>query len=360
MTIADAPRFPSLLTLGFGLYVALAWFTWTLSDPAATELAGERLESYGQASGVVSRDGATYQRIRRAGPDFAVQYGFRNFNQDPLEISVRLPQREVQAAIEEFGFSDRDFAAIDAWYKKAQDGAISRSKDLFTTGRVTAPDQRALQAKMADIKRHNDSIRAALDITMADLAKEYRERRVKLYATAGFRYKDARTVEVDMPALIKRNARRMAPISLAFSGIVEEKEYGMEELVGAVTAMAQTAIRYEDPGLVAGEKTIGGVLPPPKAFTVGQGDCDTKTGIIGSVLMNWPNLRLVGLAIPGHYLMAVHRIPARGEYFVEHDGLPYVMIESAGPAWLSPGTVGDLTENYLKSGRLFAIQPFKF
>ncbi len=360
MTTGSRPPLAPLLALAAGLYAALAWSTWTLSRPPLPAGGGELIESYGQASGVVSRDEATYQRIRRAGPDFTVEYGFRNFNQDPLEISIRLPQRDVQAAVAEFGFREVDFAAIDDWYKKAQDGAIFRTKDLFTTGKVTAADQKALAIKMADIKRHNESIRAALDVTMADLAKDYRERRVKLYASAGFRYKDSHTVEVDMPALIRRNSRRMAPVSLAFSRIVEEKEYGMEELVGAVTAMAQTAIRYEDPGLTAGEKTIGGVLPPPKSFTVGQGDCDTKTGVIGSVLMNWPNLRLVGLAIPGHYLMAVHRIPAKGEYFVEHEGLPYVMIESAGPAWLSPGTVGDLTENYLRSGRLFAIQPFKF
>ncbi|MBI4347681.1 MAG: hypothetical protein HY553_12560 [Elusimicrobia bacterium] len=357
--MTNGGRTPFLLASASSLYVALAWLTWTMSQEPPGP-AGERLESYGQASGMVGGDATTFQRIRRVGADFSVEYGFRNFNQDELSVAVRIPHKDVQAAADEFGFKDRDFTALDQWYKKAQDGAIARTKDLYYTGKVTADNQAALQAKLADIKRRNDSIRAALDITLADLAKEYRERRVKLYADSGFRYKDARTVEVNMPGLIRKNARRMAPVSLAFSGIVEGKEYGMEELVGAVTAMVQTSIRYEDPGLQAGEKTIGGVLPPPKAFTLGQGDCDTKTGVIGCILINWPNLRLVGLAIPGHYLMGVHRIPAKGEYFVEHEGLPYVMIESAGPAWLPPGTVGDLTENYLRSGRLFAIQPFKF
>ena len=63
------------------------------------------------------------------------------------------------------------------------------------------------------------------------------------------------------------------------------------------------------------------------------------------------------LGIPGHYLMAFHQIPRRGDIFIEYKGLQYVMIESAGPAWLRPGTVGDSTYAYLKSGKNFRIQP---
>lgn len=335
--------------------------------------ARERVEEYAQRSKVQFRgnfremsrreepdeeEGETSQKIRRVGADYSVELAFRNFNQDALKIAVKIPERDVRAAVEEFGFRDRDFKELDEWYRKAQEGAIARTKELFYSGKVTAPNAAALERKLAEIKKRNADIQANLDIILSDLAKEYRQRRTKLYTDAGFRYKDERTVEVDMPALARRNARRMAAVSLAFSGIVEEHEYGMEELAGAVTAMAQTSLRYEIPASREGERTIGGVMPPPKAFTLGQGDCDTKTGLMGSILLNWPNLRLVGLAIPGHYLLAIHRIPSRGEFFVEHDGLPYVMIEPAGPAWLPPGKVGDQTEQYLKSGKLFAIQPF--
>ena len=258
----------------------------------------------------------------------------------------------------EFGFTDREMRALDGWYRRAQEGAIARSKDLFISGRVTAPDRAQLQAKLAQIKRRNAQVQAGLDQTLADLAEEYRSKRTKLYASKGFRYKDAHTIEVDYPSLVRRNAPRLAPAAMAFAHIAETRDYGMEELVGAVTAMAQTAIRYESVDEKEGDRTIAAALPPPKSFATGQGNCGTKTGVIGSILIHWPNLKLVGLAIPGHYLMAVHRIPARGEYFVEYEGLQYVMIEAAGPAWLPPGQVGDHTEAYLKSGQLFAIQPF--
>ncbi|MBI4423951.1 MAG: hypothetical protein HY554_09505 [Elusimicrobia bacterium] len=353
---------PVVPLAGAALYAALAWLAYGWSktardepNPAASSGSAERVQEHAQASG---GGGSGSQRITRGASEFVVEYGFTNFNQDALELSVALAKSDVDAAVQEFGFREKDFKALDDWYEKAQEGAIERTKQLYYSGKVTAPDAAALQAKLAEIKRRNDGIQAALDVTMADIKKEYRDRRRRLYADSGFRYKDEKTVEVDMPALVRRNARRMAPVSLAFSEIVQSREYGMEELVGAVTAMAQTSMRYEVPGSRLGDRTVGGVLPPPKSFVSGLGDCDTKTGVVGSVLLNWPNLKLVGLAIPGHYLLAVHRIPAKGEYYVEHQGLPYVMIEPAGPAWLPPGRVGSVTESYLKSGKLFAIQAF--
>jgi hypothetical protein len=67
---------------------------------------------------------------------------------------------------------------------------------------------------------------------------------------------------------------------------------------------------------------------------------------------------MIGLAVPGHYLMGVLRIPGKGELFVEHEGLQYVLIEPAGPAWLPPGQVSRDTVALLKSSEGYAIEPF--
>jgi len=347
-------------------YAGLGWATWALSGrpgappPAWSGRPGEAeaLAEYSQAAfrGKVA-DSAVYQRIQRAPGGFSVAYGFRNFDREELELTVQFAAKDVDASMEEFGFRAADFKALDDWYKKAQEGAIERTKMLYTNGQVTAKSQAELQQKLAEINRRNDGIRKLLDQTLGELGKDYRERRLKLYTQGSFRYKDSRTVEVNIPELVRRNSRRMGGVARAFSKLVEENEYGMEELVGAVTAMAQTAIRYEIPGTTTGDKTISGVLPPPKSFVMGQGDCDTKSALISSILLNWPNLKLVGLAIPEHYLLAVHRIPAKGEVYVDYQGIPYIMIEAAGPAWLAPGTVGEFTENYLNSGAMFGIQP---
>jgi hypothetical protein len=90
----------------------------------------------------------------------------------------------------------------------------------------------------------------------------------------------------------------------------------------------------------------------------GWGDCDTKTGLLASILSNWPGMKLVGVSVPGHYLMGVLRIPDKRDVFVEYDGLQYVLVEPAGPAWLPPGSVSDFTTNLLQSPEGYHIDAF--
>jgi len=352
-------------------YGCLAWAVCSGPAPRPREAAGfpdgparavipfsvESLEEYAQDSGD-DQEGGSFQRIVRRGGTYSVAYGFNNFNRDELSIQVEMPGSLVTASMEEFGIRSGGLEALDAWYQKAQKEAIEDSKARFFSGRVTAPTDAELQQKLSAARRRNAEVQAALDRTLEDLTQEYRSRRLELYASAGFRLKDERTVTADIPNLVRKNARRMAPVSLAFARIASGRDYGSGELVGAVTAMAQTAMRYEIPQSLAGGKILGGVLPPPKSFVLGQGDCDTKTALLGSILYNWPNLRLVGLAIPEHYLLGVHQIPAKGDVYVEYEGLAYIMVEAAGPAWLPPGRVGDFTQEYLASSRLFTVESF--
>lgn len=346
---------------------AVSWSTalygepMTAPAPASVMIAGLRIAEPAQGFPrrlQPRREGGASQRIVRTGDSYSVQYGFRNFNQDDLTVEVSMPAREVEASVAEFGFSPAALKALDAWYQQAQKSAIDQAQRRMYVGKVTAPTQAELEGRLAEIRRVNAAIQARLDEQLGALASEYRRRRLKVYADAGFKVQGKHTLTADVPGLVRRNAGRMNPAASAFAGLAEEREYGLEDLVGAVAAMAQTALRYELPGAWAGEKVVGGILPPPKSFVMGQGDCDTKTALMGSILVNWPNLKLVGLAIPDHYLLAVHRIPARGEVYVEFEGLPYVMIEPAGPAWLPPGKVGRFTEEYLELDKLFAIQEF--
>lgn len=300
----------------------------------------------------------TYQKITPRADSYSVAYGFRNFNRDALSVHAELARRDVEAAMAEFGYSREEFSRLDAWYERVQEEAIAEAGKRFFSGKVSAPTREALGVKLAEARARNEAVRAGLDRKLEDLSREYRRRRVKIYSDAGFRMKGERLVEADVAALARRNARRMAPVSLAFADVARSREYGTEELVGAVTAMAQTALRYEIPATQADGKMLGGVLPPPKSFVLGRGDCDTKSALIGSILLNWPNVRLLGLEIPGHYLLAYHRAPGRGEAYIEHEGRPYVMIEAAGPGWIPPGKVGAATEAYLDSGRLFSIRVF--
>jgi hypothetical protein len=317
----------------------------------------KRREQPGGAQPAAQAREETYQQIDRTDAGYSLEYGFRNFNGDPLAVKAELPSEGVAEAIGEFGYKKEDFEKLDSWYATQQKEAIASAKKEFFAGKVEARDQGELNRKMAEIKARNARIQKDLDATLASIKVEYHRRREETYAKAGFRFQSANVVEVDIPALAKRNVPRVRPIAEAFARIAESRGYAAEDLVGAVTAMVQTSLKYEIPESESGTRVVGGAWPPPKTLVMGKGDCDTKTALIASILKGWPNLKMVGLEIPEHYLMAVHRVPRRGETFIERDGLPYVMIESAGPAWLPPGRVGDFTLRYIESGKQFRIQP---
>ena len=122
--------------------------------------------------------------------------------------------------------------------------------------------------------------------------------------------------------------------------------------------MVQTAIRYKVPAGIENGLHTCGLLPPARALLSGWGDCDTKTGLLASVLSSWNGMRIVGVAVPGHYLMAIRRLPAKGDMFVRHEGLEYVLVEPAGPAWLEPGVVGQGTTALLGGREGYKLEPF--
>lgn len=345
-------------------YAFLAVTTWTFEGRAAQKLSPRgfgQLTEFRKPEAAPkqrrSRGGVPFSRVKRVHGGYSLSYGFKNFNSDVLTVDAELGAEAVAEAIKEFGFREDDFKALDAWYKSAQEKAVAEAEEKYIKGEVKADNRAQLEAKIKFINDINKKVQGDLEKTLAGLSTEYRRKRIEVYTKAGFRFQKEGVIEADIPGLAKRNWRRVRPLAKAFSAVSEEEGYDAEDLVGAVTAMVQTSLRYEIPDTKEGSRVIGGAMPPPQTLVLGQGDCDTKTAVIASILLNWPNIKMVGLGIPGHYLMAYHRIPRSGDVYLEYKGLPYVMIESAGPAWLAPGTVGDQTQAYLDSGQDFRIQP---
>lgn len=331
--------------LPLSLAAALAWIltAWTAArvEDAFAVMPVDGMVLYAQDSddeededdgSAAPPDRRTYQRIRRQGDALVAEYGFINFNKDRLLVNYGLKSAAWSAYDAGFGYYKRDLKALDAWHDAARDAAYKQ---------VLA--RRGSQAQ--------------LDAEMESLKRQY-DRKVKDYMAArGFKILRKNLVSVDMPALVRKNAPHVKSLSLSIDQVAQRRRYGSDELAGAVASLAQTAMIYKIPPPMDGERHTGGMLPPVTALLKGWGDCDTKTGVIAAILANWPHMRMVGLALPGHYLMGVLRIPAKGDVFVEHEGLQYVLIESAGPAWLPPGTVGDETLAKLQHAS-YEIEPF--
>lgn len=295
----------------------------------------EDLPTGGARAGGGSSGGGprTFQRLRKASGFRAASYGFQNFNRDKLEVSYQLPEKDFRPYNASFGYTKAGLGEVKAWRETARQSAFR------------------LAVKQGKSQAQLDNAIAALD-------KEY-DRRVKEYLSSrGFRMLKGNVVTVDMPALVRKNSAMIKPLSLAFEKIATTKRYRSGDIIGAVLSFAQTAMYYKQPDPVFKEKHTGGVLPPITAVLLGWGDCDTKTGLIGSILSNWAQMKMVGVGVPGHYLMGVLLIPEKGDLFLEYKGLQYVLIEPAGPAWLPPGQVGEQTMQLLNSREGYKIEPF--
>jgi hypothetical protein len=277
--------------------------------------------------------GHASQRIRKTGSLITADYGFKNFNDDELTIHFQLPQSALEAYSSGFGYRKKDLDDLSAWHEAARQEAYRR-----------IVGERKGQAQ--------------LDAALGALKTEY-DRRVRDYmASRGFRVLPGKVVKVDMPQLVKKNSELMKSVAQAFDHIAISRHYDSDTLIGAAASMVQTALIYRVPETIEGGVHTGGVIPPVKALAAGWGDCDSKTGLLASILSNWPQMRMLGIAVPDHYLMAILRLPAKGDLFVEYQGLRYALVEPAGPAWLAPGSVGIDTVPLVASSQGYEMEPF--
>ncbi|MFA6318063.1 MAG: hypothetical protein WC943_11640 [Elusimicrobiota bacterium] len=253
--------------------------------------------------------GATFKRVSLSQDIYEIQLKFRNFNNDPLKLEFPLVQADVDGSLREFGYSKKELDAVFEKYGKQGQAAY--------------------------------------------------EEQVKLYfVSRGFKQVDKGTVAVDVPQLIWRNMKRVNGLALAIQRLGEGHGYDSEEVIGAATAMVQTALAYRIPPDAERGRRIGGVHPPPQLLYDGWGDCDSKSALLAAILSNWKGIKGVGVALPRHFLLGIARLPRQGDVFLEHKGVQYVLIEPAGPAWLPIGQVSDYTTDLLNKMNGVPIQPF--
>lgn len=297
---------------------------------AQSSYEGEEDANYAPTS--ARTESGTWQKVSRAGGKLSARYGFINFNKDRLSVAYAMGEADFNRYLAGYGYTDAEMAALRDWKQKARTAEWNRA---YASGGKAAAEK-AL---------------AAVDL-------EYDTKLRGLLRSRGLALRAGNTIESDMPVVVKRNVAVLQPLALAIQKLGAEKGYDSEEMVGAVLSLVQTAIRYKIPPLVDGTLHTGGLLPPARAILSGWGDCDTKTGLVASILSSWNSARMIGVAVPGHYLMAIRRLPAKGDLFVRHEGLEYVLVEPAGPAWLEPGQVGRHTVELLNGAEGYQLEPF--
>ncbi|OIO00144.1 MAG: hypothetical protein AUJ51_11075 [Elusimicrobia bacterium CG1_02_56_21] len=274
----------------------------------------------------------TSQKIYREGASLKAQYRFINFNKDRVSVNFAMPGKSYSNYLSGYGYTDAEMSRLKAWRETTRQAVWKQA--------------------------YARSGKAAAEKAIANVETDYDTRLRALLRARGLALRAGNIVECDMPVIVKRNISLLKPMAMAFQKIASGRKYAEEDLIGAVLSMVQTAIRYKIPPSKENGLHTCGLLPPARALLSGWGDCDTKTGLLAAILGNWSGMRIVGVAVPGHYLMAIRRLPGKGDMFVRYKGLEYVLVEPAGPAWLEPGTVGSATTALLSGREGYKIEPF--
>lgn len=293
---------------------------------------GQLLASQASAEEVSTNDRAT-QRLRLEEDRRSAEYSFLNFNQDRISVVYELRESDFRKYDNAFGYRDADITELKTWRERARRDAYRLAVKL---GRS----------------------QVQLDAAVEQIDKDHLKKLQDHLASRGFRLERGNLVRVDMPAIVRNNTAAMRPLSLAFARIAARRRYLSADIIGAALSLVQTAMHYRQPEPVYGGKHTGGILPPVTALLLGWGDCDTKTAVLAAILANWTQMRMIGVSVPGHYLMAVLQIPDKGDLFIEYQGLQYLLLEPAGPAWLPPGRVAEETVAQLSAQEGYKIESF--
>ena len=326
------PLLPWILVATVSLMLSAALVnSWEAANLSLKAKDGLYLHGYAYAD---ASDGKKYRKIvQREGMTIS-EYRFMNFNNDLIQVEFSQPSDQLEEYRKGYGYTQDDLEGLKEWQKKAL-------KDAYQ-----------------DVVDHSLS-QSDLDRMGAEIKDEYRRKLHDLMISRGFKYKTEGMLVPDIPGIAKRNVANLSPVALDIDKIAKSRNYDALDIVGANLSLVQTGLEYERIPMKEGNRTIGGVYPPLAAVAEGRGDCDTKTALMASILLNWDAAKLIGVGIPNHYLIGVLRTPAKGDAFVEYGGLSYVLMEPSGPGWSPPGKISDYTLEVLKAGNEIALDPLQ-
>ncbi|MGH8519722.1 MAG: hypothetical protein ACREUE_19895, partial [Panacagrimonas sp.] len=164
-------------------------------------------------------------------------------------------------------------------------------------------------------------------------------------------------LSVDIPHVVRRNRSAVQPIVVALRELGREQGFDLDRRLSTATALVQGGFAYRVPREMENGRRTLGFYTPPRTMEKGYGDCDTKSALLAAVLAGLGEERVIGVHVPGHYLLGVAREPRSGEASVEFGGRHYLLLEAAGPAARRPGDVAKATRAALASGQPIRIDP---
>jgi len=292
-----------------------------------------RIRTYG-ASGInwQSTDPRLFRQRSEEGGVVSVEYGFVSLRNDPVQIGMSIAADGYNQYRESFGYRKIETEAL---FKEQQDSLAAAYSEALRS--QPSPEE--------------------LKLVYAGIKEKYHQDMHKLFRSKGLRYLRDSVLTADIPTIVRSSIGNLSPVAASLSGKMSRLGYGSADIIGTTLSMVQTAIAYSELPLEVDGRITAGFSPPLEVIMEGRGDCDAKSGLLAAILLNWDKARLVGVGVPGHYLLGVLQHPARGDAFVEFEGNNYVLMEPAGPALLPPGIISDYTQKWLAASDQVIIEP---
>lgn len=295
---------------------------------AALSLAAALLPALAQATQVPSLPGMQpglssplslqaprYSRALEAEGQYRITADFRSLNGTPVSISFEIEQAAARQSMQAFGIST---AEIDAMRRGCQATAQCDQAEF---------DQR--------------------------LAGYFREHKLRLREVPGERSH----LFVDIPEVVRHDRALVRPVAQALQQLGAEQGRDAAWVFDTAVALVQGGLAYRAPSAQEQGRQTLGFYTPPRALEKGYGDCDTKSALLASILLNLGETRIIGVRVPNHYLLGVARKPQPGEASLDYQGRSFVLLEAAGPAVRKPGEVSERTRLALQNGDDIRIDP---
>jgi hypothetical protein len=259
-------------------------------------------------------------------------YSFVSFNNDPIEVKTSVQSDAYDAYRQTFGYRQQEL-----------DDLFDQQKDQLEKAQAWAIKNRASQQQ--------------LDKISTNINNTYNRAVKNLIRSRGFRFLNENLLAADIPEIVSNNVALFRPIALSLQKTMRKLGYSDTDTIGTALPLVQTAIAYEALPKEQNGRITAGFSPPLEVFMEGRGDCDAKSALLASILLNWDKVKLIGVGVPGHYLLGILQHPAKGDAFIEYEGLTYVLMEPSGPAWVPPGVVSDYTLKWLDSQNQVILEP---
>jgi hypothetical protein len=94
-----------------------------------------------------------------------------------------------------------------------------------------------------------------------------------------------------------------------------------------------------------------GYLPPLAIIRQNQGDCDSKSVLMASLIRSLlPDVKLVMIYLPQHALLGISLPTRSNEKTFSFDGSDYLLMEPTGPAVMPLGSIATTTNSAINSG----------